>query len=92
MNIDIKDLGARFAAQFQGLQGRQPGQWPLAPRLLCAAGVMAAVIGLGYFLYWQGQFDKQEKGAREETKLRTEYKSKMAQAINLEALQAAAGT
>ncbi|MGH8854237.1 MAG: type 4a pilus biogenesis protein PilO [Telluria sp.] len=87
MNIDLKDLGSQLAAQFQDLQGRQPGQWPIAPRLLCAAGVMAAVIGLGYFFYWNGQFEKQEKGAKEEARLRTEYKSKMAQAINLEALQ-----
>ncbi|QOY94952.1 type 4a pilus biogenesis protein PilO [Massilia sp. UMI-21] len=88
MNIDLKDLGSQVAGQFQDLQGRQPGQWPLAPRLLCAAGVMAAVIGLGYFFYWDGQFEKQKKGAKEETVLRTEYKSKMAQAINLDALQA----
>jgi type IV pilus assembly protein PilO len=88
MNIDLKDLGSQLAAQFQDLQGRQPGQWPLAPRLLCASGVMAAVVGLGYFFYWDGQFEKQKKGAREEAQLRTEYKNKMAQAINLEALQA----
>lgn len=88
MNIDLKDLGARFAAQFQDLQGRQPGQWPLAPRLLCAAGVMAAVIGLGYFFYWSGQFERQEAGAAEEARLRGEYRVKMAQAINLDALQA----
>jgi type IV pilus assembly protein PilO len=88
MNIDLKDLGTQLASQFQDLQGRQPGQWPIAPRLLCAAGVMAAVIGLGYFFYWDGQFQEQEKGARQEATLRTEYRSKMAQAINLEALQA----
>ena len=87
MNIDLKDIGPRLAEQFQDLQGRHPGQWPLAPRLLCAAGVMALVAGLGYFFYWSGQFEKQEKGAREEQKLRDEYKSKMAQAINLEALK-----
>ncbi|RZA33586.1 MAG: pilus assembly protein PilO [Lysobacteraceae bacterium] len=88
MNIDLKDLGAQLAAQFQDLQGRQPGQWPLAPRLLCAAGVMAAVIGLGYFFYWDGQFIEQEAGAAQEASLRDEYRIKMAQAINLEALQA----
>lgn len=88
MNIDLKDLGAQLAAQFQDLQGRQPGQWPLAPRLLCAAGVMAAVIGLGYFFYWDGQFTEQEAGAAQETQLRDEYRIKMAQAINLDALQA----
>ncbi|MEH6436444.1 type 4a pilus biogenesis protein PilO [Massilia sp. DD77] len=87
MNIDLKDIGPRLAEQFQGLQGRHPGQWPLAPRLLCAAGVMALVTGLGYFFYWSGQFEQQEKGAREEQKLRDEYKTKMAQAINLEALK-----
>lgn len=88
MNIDIKELGARLAAQFQDLQGRQPGQWPLAPRLLCAAGVLLATVGLGYYFYWNDQFAAQEKGAREEVKLREEYKTKMAQAINLEALKA----
>lgn len=88
MNIDIKDLGARLAAQFQDLQGRQPGQWPLAPRLLCAIGVTVLVVGLGYYFYWSDQFAAQESGAREEVKLREEYQIKMAQAINLEALKA----
>jgi type IV pilus assembly protein PilO len=88
MNIDLKDIGAQLAAQFEGLQGRHPGLWPLAPRLLCAAGVIAAVAVLGHFAYWSGQFEEQERLAHEETKLRTDYQTKMAQAINLEALQA----
>jgi type IV pilus assembly protein PilO len=88
MSIDLKHLGAQLSAQFQGLQGRQPGLWPLAPRLLCAAGVMAAVTGLGYFFYWSGQFDEQARLAQDESKLRDDYRVKMAQAINLETLQA----
>jgi type IV pilus assembly protein PilO len=88
MNIDLKQLFADLAAQFEGLQGRHPGLWPLAPRLLCAAGVMAAVLGLGYFFYWSGQFEEQDSLAAEETTLRDAYKLKMAQAINLDALEA----
>jgi type IV pilus assembly protein PilO len=88
MNIDLKQLGAELSSQFQGLQGRPPGLWPLAPRLLCAAGVMALVIVAGYFLYWSGQFETQETLANKETALRDEYRSKVAQAVNLEALQA----
>jgi type IV pilus assembly protein PilO len=88
MNIDMKQLGADIASQFEGLQGRHPGLWPLAPRLLCAAGVMAAVLGLGYFFYWSGQFEQQDALAAQEQTLRTDYRAKMAQAINLEALEA----
>jgi type IV pilus assembly protein PilO len=88
MNIDLKQSFADLAAQFEGLQGRHPGLWPLAPRLLCAAGVMAAVLGLGYFFYWSGQFDEQDMLAAQELKLRDDYKAKMAQAINLDALEA----
>jgi type IV pilus assembly protein PilO len=88
MNIDLKQLSADLSAQFEGLQGRHPGLWPLAPRLLCAAGVMAAVLGLGYFFYWSGQFDEQDSLAAEETTLRDAYKLKMGQAINLDTLEA----
>lgn len=88
MNIDLKQWSADLSAQFEGLQGRAPGLWPLAPRLLCAAGVMALVVVLGYFAYWSGQFEAQERGAAEEAKLRTAYQKKIAQAVNLEALQA----
>lgn len=88
MNIDLKQLGADVAAQFEGLQGRHPGLWPLVPRLLCAAGVMVAVLVAGYFLYWSGQFEEHEALTAKEETLRTEYRSKMAQAINLEALEA----
>ena len=87
-NIDLKDLSQSLRSQFQGLQGRHPGQWPLAPRLLMALGVMAAVIVLGYFAYWSSQFDEQEAGAKQEAKLRAEYTTKIAQAINLAALEA----
>ena len=88
MNIDLKQSFADLAAQFEGLQGRHPGLWPLAPRLLCAAGVMAAVLGLGYFFYWSGQFEEQDMLAAQELKLRDDYRARMAQAINLDALEA----
>ena len=88
MNIDVKDLGQSLSAQFQGLAGRPPGQWPLAPRVLCVIGVVAAVVGLGYFGYWSAQFEEQEAGALQEIQLREQYTTKIAQAINLEALQA----
>lgn len=88
LNPDLGQLGARLAQQFRQLNGRQPGQWPLAPRLLCAIGVGVAVMAAGYFLYWSGQFEQQEAAAQTELRLREEYRLKTAKAINLEALRA----
>lgn len=87
-NLDLNQLGARLAGQFRNLNDRHPGQWPLAPRLLCAVGVAAAVMVAGYFGYWSSQFEEQEAGAQAELKLREEYRFKTGQAVNLEALRA----
>ncbi|MYM70085.1 type 4a pilus biogenesis protein PilO [Pseudoduganella sp. FT55W] len=87
-NINLNLLFAQFTDQFRDLNGRHPGQWPLAPRILCAVGVTAAVCVAGYFGYWSSQFEEQEAGAQIEAKLRDEYKFKTAQAINLDALRA----
>ena len=87
MNIDIKEMGQSLSSQFQGLAGRPPGQWPLAPRLLCGVGVIAAVIAAGYFFYWSGQFEEQDTLAAQELTLKEEYRTKMESAINLPALK-----
>jgi type IV pilus assembly protein PilO len=87
MNIDLRQLSSDLSGQFQGLKGRQPGQWPLAPRVLCAVGVGLAVVAAGYFLYWSGQFEEQDNLAQQEQRLRVDYQAKMTQAINLEALK-----
>jgi type IV pilus assembly protein PilO len=88
MDIDLKRLGESLSSQFKNLAGRPPGQWPLAPRLLCGIGVVAAVCVGGYFAYWSTQFDEQETLAAEEIKLKDQYRTKIAQAINLDALKA----
>ncbi|WUR12760.1 type 4a pilus biogenesis protein PilO [[Empedobacter] haloabium] len=88
MATDIKDLIEPIAAQFRGLNGVHPGQWPLAPRVLCGVGVALGVVVLGYFGYWSGQFEEQDAGAAQEQTLRTEYRMKTAQAVNLPALVA----
>lgn len=87
MAIDLKQLNDALTAQFQGLSGRHPGMWPLAPRILCVVGVVAAVAVAGYFGYWSGQFEQQEAGAADEIRLKGEYATKSQQAVNLDALR-----
>lgn len=84
---DLKKIGDIVAGQFRGLNARDPGQWPIIPRILCGVGAVIGVIVLGWFLYLSGQHDELDLGEQEEIKLRDAYKSKVRQAINLEALR-----
>jgi type IV pilus assembly protein PilO len=83
---DLKNIG-NVTAQFSGLSGQHPGQWPLIPRLLCGLGTLAAVVLLGWFLYLDGQLEELNVGEQEEQKLKDAYKAKVQQAINLDSLR-----
>lgn len=87
-NIDLKALSDNVASQFKGLNGRPPGQWPLLPRIMCGIGVVVVVAVLGHTFYWKSQFEEFDTLSAKEQTLRSDYTSKMAQAINLEALKA----
>lgn len=84
MNLKKIDI----AAQFQNLSGRHPGQWPVLPRALCGAAVLVSVLGLGWYFHWDAQIEELDQGEVKEQTLREEYKNKVAQAVNLEALRA----
>jgi type IV pilus assembly protein PilO len=83
---DMNQMAATVASQFRGLNGRHPGQWPLLPRLLCAIGVFVVILVGGWFVFYSDQLDQLDAGQQAEVKLRDEYKSKVGQANNLEAL------
>ena len=84
---DLKKIGESVSAQFRGLNGRDPGQWPVIPRMLCGLGTLAGVVVLGWFLYLSGQKEELEAGEQEEVQLKEAYQNKIRQAINLEGLR-----
>ena len=84
---DLKNVGASLSAQFEGLNGRHPGQWPLVPRALCGVGVFAVVLAVGWFTYVDGQLEELTQGEAQELKLKEDYKSKIQQSINLDGLR-----
>lgn len=84
---DLNNIRDGLSAQFRGLNGRHPGQWPLIPRLLCGLGTLIAVGLLGWFFYLKGQQEALAAGQQEELKLRDAYTVKARQAVNLEGLR-----
>jgi type IV pilus assembly protein PilO len=78
----------RIAAQFRNLQGRHPGQWPALPRGLLLFALFAALLAVGWGLYWRGLLEELEFGREREVQLKSQHRDKLAQAVNLEALRA----
>jgi type IV pilus assembly protein PilO len=85
--MDLKNIGESLSAQFNGLNGRHPGQWPVIPRGLCGVGTLLGVVVLAWFGYLSGQQEVLDLGIQEEAQLREQYKIKVQQAVNLEALR-----
>jgi len=77
------DLRA-FLRDFQGLNPRDVGTWPLAPRVTVLFGVFLAVVLAGWWFFWADQFDALENKQQTELRLRDEYVVKKKQAVNLD--------
>lgn len=73
--------------QFQGLDDRHPGLWPLAPRLFCGIGVVFAVVIAGWWFVWTAQWEELDFGRDEEEKQRNAFVLKLQQAKNLDQLR-----
>lgn len=86
----MRNLSALFeqiALQFQGLQGRHPGLWPIVPRAALLLGIFSAVLAIAYGIYWRGQLETLDAGEQRELQLRAEYTEKLKQAVNLATLR-----
>lgn len=84
--IDFKQI----LLDFQTLDPKDPGLWPLVPRVVILFGVFAGLIaaswGFGAF-GWSVQLDEWEKRQSEEAKLREDWIGKKRQAVNLDSFK-----
>ena len=94
MATQAKDRGADFVAalrggvgQFNDLNLQQPGQWPFLPRLTAWAIVVVIVVVIGWFAALSDQANDLQAARDKEPALKAEYRNKLAQAINLDALK-----
>lgn len=82
-NFDL----SQYSQQFQNLNMRDVGTWPILPRLTALLLLFIAILGAGWFFYWDGQLQTLEAGRQQEEKLKGDYRGKLQQAINLDALK-----
>lgn len=86
-NPDLNSVFQGAAAQFQGLNLNQPGQWPLLPKIAAWSLFAAVVIVLGWFAVLAGAHEELDAEVAKEPTLKQDYRSKLGQAVNLAELR-----
>jgi type IV pilus assembly protein PilO len=83
MNVDLNSVFEGAASQFRGLNPNEPGQWPMLPKLMTWTGLALAMVVLGWFLLLSDAHNALEAERNREVALKTDYRGKLAQAVNL---------
>lgn len=85
--VSFADSLRRFGDQFRNLDTRDPASWPPAPQYLLCLLVTAFVVGFLWFVWLSTSAEELEEERAKEVTLREDYRKKLAQAVNLEALK-----
>ncbi|WP_332775015.1 type 4a pilus biogenesis protein PilO [Polaromonas sp.] len=87
LNVNLAGIQESFKAQFTGLNPNDPPSWPALPRyLLCVAVTVLVVVAL-WFVWLSASDEELTAEQAKEVQLREDYKKKLVQAVNLEALK-----
>ncbi len=74
-------------AQFQGLNPNDPSSWPAVPKFALCFVLMSAIVVALWFVWLNGSDAELEAERAKEVTLRDDYKKKLVQAVNLDALK-----
>jgi type IV pilus assembly protein PilO len=85
--IDSAAFQQALVGQFRGLNPNDPASWPVLPRALLYVAIMAAIVTALWFTWLNGSDEELEKERKQEMVLREDFKKKLAEAVNLEALK-----
>lgn len=85
--IDLAERLEPLLAQFRNLDPKDPSLWPGLPRALLYAAVSLLVVAGAWFVWLSDSDAALEAERAKELVLREEYKKKVAQVVNLDALK-----
>jgi len=83
LNFDVGTLLGQATEQFRNLNTKEPGQWPLLPKVAAWLAAAAAVVVAGWFALLTDATDELEAARQQEPQLQARYRDRLAQAVNL---------
>jgi len=63
---------------------REAGSWPLLPKAIVLGAIFLVIVAAGAFLDWKDQYEVLDVAKQEEGKLKEQYATKKAKAINFD--------
>ena len=78
--IDFKQV----VEDFKTLDPKDPGMWPLIPRILILIATFFALLLMAWWFGWRVQLEELESKEQEEVRLKDDWLNKKKQAVNLE--------
>lgn len=87
IGLDMGGAFDRASVQFKGLNPKEPGQWPLLPKVAACVAVAAVTLALGWVLLVSGAADALQTERNLEPGLKDDYRAKLGQAVNLSELR-----
>ena len=78
--VDIKAI----LNDFQNLNPKDVGAWPLAPRIAVLLGLFVLILLGGWWFWWNEQLETLTQRQQDELKLKEEFVAKKTQAVNLD--------
>jgi len=85
--IETSALQQKLVGQFRGLNPEDPSSWPILPRALLCFILMVGIVVALWFSWLSSSADELEVERNKEVTLRDDYKKKLAEAVNLDALK-----
>jgi type IV pilus assembly protein PilO len=82
-SFDATGLVDNAASQFRNLNPNEPGQWPVLPKVATWVAACVAIVAAGWFSLLSTATDELEALRLKEPQLKTTYKDRLGQAVNL---------
>lgn len=74
----------QYIEEFRQLNPKDPGTWPLVPKIASLLAILVVIPVAGYFLDWDAQLEQLKAGQAQEAKLKDDYLNKKRLAVNLD--------
>lgn len=75
----------QIAEDFRTLDPKDPGLWPLIPRIIILAGLFVVLVAGAWWFGWSSQLEELDASRHQEEQLKEDWLSKKRQAVNLDA-------